>query len=185
MIGLDEPGWWRRNRWALLALLPVLGIALYSPGKNAYDRYLRVTPVNAVAAGADGWVRYHDARLRLIELVAPAEIPTFGSRRFELPPGVRVWRGTFEVDSAKSGERLAGCDIALEDSEGRTYDDSPLELIGARLPLSSCAPAGGQPAPTGPYEVQEYFAVPRSAEPVAVRVWLSTRLPSYARLTKG
>jgi hypothetical protein len=174
--------WWRRNRWGLAALLPALAVAL-GPGVRDGLRHHRDAQASApIGAGADGWVVF-------AELTPAGDLRDYRGRRYTPPGSLRVWRAEIVFDGA-ARDRLAICRLLLEDAEGRTFDPGPAELRGLRIPRPGCTP---QPsgADTGPranpaeYATMTYFVTPASARPVAVRVMLSSALPSYARLTGG
>ena len=175
-------GWWRRNRWGLVALLPaLLGASALDLG-DGYDRFWNSQPRAPVGPGADGWVAFAGARVRLAALAPAEDLREYGGQPFAPPPGVRVWRAAIAFDGAAPGGALAGCRLLLEDAAGRTFDAGPTELRRARTPIAGCTPPSGA---RGPYETVAYFVTPAGARPVAVRVVLFTKLPAYARLTAG
>lgn len=177
-----QPGWWRRNRWGLVALLPALALALGPSLKEGYEQYSRTEPRRPVVAGADGWVAFSGARIRLVEVVEETTVPGYGNRPFQLPKGVRAWRVTLAFETTDP-EALAGCQPQLEDQAGRIFTARPAELSGARMPVVRCTPSDEAAGST--YQTVAYFALPRSATPAAVRIIRLTELPSYARLPVG
>jgi hypothetical protein len=180
-------GWWRRNRWGVLALVPVLAVTFFLPVKELYDDYTTRTPVRPIAAGADGWASFNGARIRLVELAPLIDLRSSNGEPYSPGPGVRGWRATIAFEATNPVEMLGACKLMLEDEAGRQYEAGPTELIGARLPTVSsfptCVPAkeDNAPLPTK-YELPVYFVMPSSAYPAAVRIWLITGLPDYARL---
>jgi hypothetical protein len=173
-------GWWRRNRWGVLALVPVLLLALGLQLDDVYDIYWKRKPRQPVSPGADGWVSYGDARIKLVSLGPVSDLKTYGGEPFTPPPGVAAWKATVAFEAAKSSG-IGACRLSLEDDTGRTYEPSPGELSGTRTSFASCLP-DGDPPPTS-YQKDLYFATPASARPTALRVTLTLQLPRYARLT--
>ncbi|MBF9127598.1 hypothetical protein I0C86_01090 [Plantactinospora sp. S1510] len=175
-------GWWRRNRWGVLALLPALALALGPAVRQGYEQMTRAEPRRAVVPGPDGWVTYAGSRMRLAELTSTTELTGRDGRPFPLPAGVRAWRATvlFEPDTP---EGVVGCSVWLEDSDGRLSSAGPAELLGAGVLAGGCGPerdAGGRP-----YEKVFYFVLPESSSPVAARVVTTSMLPRYAQLSAG
>ncbi|MDW5323936.1 hypothetical protein [Plantactinospora sp. KLBMP9567] len=176
--GTGQVGWWRRNRWGLLALLPALVLALGPGVKDGYERYSRAEYLEPIGVGADGWVEFSGARIRLVELVEAPSVPARGSRPVTLPEGVRVWRATL-VFELSTPEALIGCLPYLEDGDGRLFSANPPELSGARLPVTRCV--ADDPAQRS-LQAEAYFLLPRPATPVALRIVKATQRPRYARL---
>lgn len=173
-------GWWRRNLWGLIALLPVLALALGPSVKDGLDLYNRVDAHEAVLPGGDGWVAYADARIRLVSFEPVTDLETRSGEPFTPPANTKVWKATIAFDAA-SKDAVIGCNLALEDSQGRHFSANPTELAGtggARFP--ACTPEDDN-APS-PWQVELYFVTPASAQPEAVRVTRGTQLPRYARL---
>jgi hypothetical protein len=177
------PGWWKRNRWGVLGLVPALAAALALPAEEFYDRRNRQRPVQPVSAGPGAWTDYGRARIRLMVLAAPTDIQAFNGKPYAPPAGTRVWRVVLELRADKPAEALGGCEVFLEDDRGRTFEHSPTELGGARLPSALCTPGSEAGNVTGPYESRFHFLLPADATAIAVRLWVVTALPEYARLT--
>jgi hypothetical protein len=180
-------GWWRRNRWGVIALVPILAIALFQPVKQLNDDYNRLTAYRPVEAASDGWARYNGARIRLVELAPLIDLKSSNGEPYSPGPGVRAWRATVAFEATDPVGMLGACELVLEDEGGRRYKAGPFELIPARLPtvasIPNCVPPkeGNEPLPTK-YEILVYFIMPISAHPVALRVSVLTSLPDYARL---
>ncbi|MEQ4303088.1 hypothetical protein ABNF97_17120 [Plantactinospora sp. B6F1] len=179
--GTGQLGWWRRNRWGLLALLPALVLALGPGMRDGYQRYSQAEYLEPVGVGADGWVGFSDARIRLVELVEAPSVPARGSRRVTLPAGVRVWRAVL-VFEPSTPEALIGCLSYLEDRDGRLFSWNPAELRGAGLPIPRCV--ADDPAVRS-FQTEAYFVLPDSAVPAAVWIVKATQRPRYARLPLG
>jgi hypothetical protein len=179
-------GWWRRNRWGLIAIVPALIAAAAVDLGDAYHRFWRSQPRRPVTPAADGWVSFAGGRVRLGELAPATDLRARDGGAFEPPAGVRVWRAEIVVD-ASARDAFDGCRLLLEDDAGRTFDAGPAELRAARIPTASCTaprtplPASGQTT----FQTMATFALPASARPVAVRLILIKQLPAYARLLGG
>jgi hypothetical protein len=171
-------GWWRRNRWGLVALVPALVLALGPDLKDGYELVNRLEPRQAVTAGADGWAGLPGTRIRLVEL-ATVTVTGYGSRPFPLPDGVRAWRARLDFETTDP-ERVKGCQLSLEDRSGRLYGADPDELDGSRVRPGFCTPEDDGTGPA--YEREVYFVMPESADPAAVRIVWATQLPRYLRL---
>jgi hypothetical protein len=171
-------GWWRRNVWGLVALLPLLALAFGPSVKEGLDYYNRHAH-EAVLPGGDGWVTYADARIRLVEFGPATDLETRSGEPFQPPPNTKVWRAAIEFD-ASSPDAVAGCTLALEDTQGREFSANPVEISGVASLVATCTPKDdGTPSP---WQVELYFVTPASAQPEAVRVTRATQLPHYARL---
>lgn len=157
----------------------MLALALGPSVKEGLDHYNRTVPHEAVLPGADGWVSYSDARMRLASFGPATDLETYGGEPFSPPGGTKAWKATIEIEAA-SKESVAACTVKLEDTEGRTYSSSPNELQGARTRFASCTPEDDE-APS-PWLVDLYFVTPESAQPAAVRVTRGLLNPRYARL---
>ncbi|HET6211485.1 MAG TPA: hypothetical protein VFE14_01295 [Micromonosporaceae bacterium] len=181
MTSTQSRGWWRHNRWGLIAVVPSLVVAIGFTYSTAYNAYWKHHPREPVAAGEGGWVSYGGARIRLLGLAPAYNVKDYGGKPFGPPGTARIWRATlaFEVSDK---DTLAGCDLLLEDTDGRTYSAGPSELRGARVPYPSCT-QDSLATPSPRYEVAVYFVLPGTAKGAAVRVQLDTKLPHYARLT--
>jgi hypothetical protein len=181
-------GWWRRNRWGLAALLPALVAAIGLDVRDGFRHHRDAQPSDPVAAGADGWVTLAGMRMRLAELAPVTQLEAYGGRRYAPPASLKAWRAEIVFDGPAPPGGLLGCRLFLEDDTGRTFDASPAELRGARIPIADCAPqaasAATPPRPGRPeYTTLAYFVTPASARPVAVRLTLTGTLPRFARLT--
>jgi hypothetical protein len=184
-----SPSWWRRNRWGLVALLPALAAAIGPGVREGYRHHRDAQPSAPIGAGADGWVVFAGAHMRLAEITPATELRDYRGRRYTPPSSLRVWRAEIVFDGT-AREALAICRLLLEDAAGRTFDAGPAELRGLRIPLPGCTPQpAGPDAPSrsnrADYATMAYFVTPASARPVAVRVMLTSLWPSYARLTGG
>jgi hypothetical protein len=111
--------------------------------------------------------------------VARAVPVDWSGQPLPLPDGAGAWRVTLDFD-APDPERLVGCELVLEDGAGRMFDTGAAELSGADTPLGGCTPEAEEAGPG--YRTVSYFVTPESTQPEAVRLWLRSELPRYARL---
>jgi hypothetical protein len=172
--------WLRRNRWGLVALVPMLAATVALQWGDVYDRYWRGQPRQPVAAGRDGWVAFAGARMRLTELGPGTDLAGFGGEPYRPPAGTAVWRAKISFDAPKPDD-LGGCAIVLADADGRTYEAGPREFSSARAGFPSCTPSLSDEGKTE-YEQTVYFLTPTEAQPAGIRVTLRTEYPSYALL---
>jgi hypothetical protein len=178
-------GWWRRNCWGLVGLVPAAAVILALTVEGYYYRVYAGQPRQPIAAEADGRYVLGDAHIRLVELAPVTDLKTYSGEPFTPPANVAIWRARIEFD-APAEPQIGGCVLTAEDERGRVYDDDPThELRGAAgvVGESCLAPYDA----TGPsrYVNSVYFALPRNARVVAIRISLATRLPRYVRLTPG
>lgn len=177
---MTEPGFWWKNRWGLLALLPVTAllaiVSLYRT--DFYDQYLGGQPRAGVSAAPPEWVAYSGARLRLIALTSTADIYDASGKTVKLPTGVVAWKAAIEIQ-VDDQRKLTECEISLEDSAGRLFGTQPDELATARTPTPTCT---AEDQALNSYQVLVFFVAPATAKPVAVRVVRGPALPGYARL---
>lgn len=159
-----------------------MALALGPSAKDGLDRFNRIEAHRPISTGADGWVDFSGMRLKLVEVTPTTDAKTFGGDPFVLPDGLTLWRVTITIEAANT-DALAGCAVKLEDKDGRLYGSDPSEVDGARLPYPGCMPEDDEAPP--PYQVVNYFVMPESATPAAVRVTRSTENPRYARFSAG
>lgn len=182
-VARNKPkGFWRRNIWAFIAVLPLLAGVVALRWDDIYWQYWRADSRVPLAAAQQQWVGFLGAEMRLVEFAQVTDFAAAGGKAVELPGGIKAWRAVIEF-KAPDQESVAGCQIRLEDSAARLYSSSPTELSRARLPSGSCdAPFD---APSTDYRSTVFFATPGDAAPVAVRVSRATELPYFARLSIG
>lgn len=191
--------WTRRNLWGLLAL-PLLLVGLGLPfAEDLYGRYVRDVPTRAVEARLGQPVQYGDTTVTMVELSRVTATDSSTDQPVTLPPGYSFWRARLHFvtqptsDVAAESEPgslagidtvdtpgLGGCKISLEDQNGRNYLAGPTRLSGTDL----YGTTGCTPSEEGvlSFDGSAYFLLPPDAEPVAVRIFLSTMLPRYLRL---
>ena len=176
-------GWWRRNRWGLLALVPALLAVLALSTEALYHEVYAQQPREAIAANADGSYELRGTQIRLVDISPATDLKRYDGSAFVVPPNVTIWRARIEFATPKETE-LGGCAITLEDSAGRIFDDDPTDLLtGARAVVSKGCAADFDASDPSRYVNAIYFALPRDARPVAVRIYDGLSLPGYVRLS--
>ncbi|MBV1848998.1 hypothetical protein [Catellatospora tritici] len=176
-------GWWRRNAWGLVTVVPALAALVFTALLPNLDQ-LRRNEMPVADAGADGGVSIAGARVTLVEL-SQAQLTTSLGRPFELPHGVMAWRAVLRLESADPTHNDY-CKIYLEDATGRLFETGAAEIDRAATGYATCkadpsplpspdatpSPATGPDAAAGSrvYETVAYFATPVGTEAVAVRL---------------
>src|SRR5215813_8570492 len=151
-------GWWRRNWWGLLALLPALAMAIGWQLPDVYDQYWKAQPRESVGAAAGQWVSFAGARMRLVELAEATDVVDYDHKPVTVGHGVRIWRARIAFETPNP-DAIGGCRIQAEDGAGRTFDANPSELGEARIPYAGCSPdTDKSPGPT--FETVAYFVMP-------------------------
>jgi len=178
-----RPRWFRRNRWGLVALLPLIAGLLSFQVKDVYTRLWTEKPREPVPVGEGGWVAYSDARVRLISLAPATDVKGRSGDTVILPSSVIIWRARIAVEGADAEDALGGCDVTVEAGDGRIFSGSPTELDDTDAVSYGCLPPSTGYTKGSPYELATSFVLPRDATPVAVRIVLATQLPRYARLS--
>jgi hypothetical protein len=188
-------GWWRRNGWGLLLLVPAMAAVTVAPYLNTYDNFLARQERTPVLPGAEHWVSFSSSRMRLVELSEETTLPTYDDKTTPAPPGLRVVRAVLEFDGSPLNSGLLGCRLFVESTTGERYSEKPTELTNVdlvSLPDGGCTPESEytpspkpDPTPSGARRTWRtvcYFAMPLTAYPSAVRVSIATELPRYALL---
>ncbi|GIH10169.1 hypothetical protein Rhe02_82360 [Rhizocola hellebori] len=177
---MKKPGFFRRNMWGLLGLLPAIAaftvVAL--DRTDFYGQQINGQPKAGVSAAPAEWVSYSKARLRLVNMAATTDLYDTAGKPLKMPADLKTWRAVIEiqVDNQKD---LADCEISLEDSEGRLFGTRPYELANLKMPTPTCT---AEDTALNAYQVTVFFIAPADAKPVAVRVVRAAALPGYARL---
>jgi hypothetical protein len=171
--------WFARNRWGLIALAPALALVV-AVSAQGVQTTLSARPTRAVPADGDGWYHLAEARLRLSTLEHATGLMTASGRPFTPFSHVVIWRAVIDFDAANPA-LIGDCQVSLEDDLGRTYDTDPdLELAGSVGGTSrGCLRVEDS---TTRYSNAEFFALPESAHPVAVRVVVDGYQPLYVRM---
>jgi hypothetical protein len=173
--------WFARNRWGLVALGPALALVV-AVSAQGVQATLSARPRQAVPADGDGWYHLAEARLRLSTLEHAIGLVTASGRPFTPATHVVVWRAVIDFDAANDA-LIGDCQVSIEDDLGRTYDTDPdLELAGSVGGTSrGCLRVDDS---TTRYSNAEFFALPESAQPVAVRVVVDGYQPLYVRMPR-
>lgn len=200
--------WWRRNRWALLALPFAIALTMAAASYRiltSWNPTHATEPVTAAPGGTahlvqemedagDGYTI--DVELSAGPVTRPTTAPGYDGEDVPVPdaPGTVVWLIPLEV-SADPETILQGCALRLVDEEGRetTYSSIRPGVVG--LPFSPCVPPEtpgpaaesgldirSDPTPPRPetYTVPIYFRT--SEDFVPVRLDVSWQTPVYAAL---
>jgi len=173
--------WFGRNRWGLIALGPALALVVAVSAQGVQGT-LSARPRQAVPADGDGWYHLAEARLRLSTLEHATGLVTAAGRPFTPATHVVIWRAVIDFDAANDA-LIGDCQVSVEDDLGRTYDTDPdLELAGSVGGTSrGCLRVDDS---TTRYSNAEFFALPESAQPVAVRVVVDGSQPLYVRMPR-
>ena len=171
-------GWWRRNWWALLVIVPLVGLTIGPDIPDWRTMWKGTDPTEPVTAASGQWLDFGGGRLRLRTLRPVRALTTYDGHPFTLPATLQVWQATIEVDVPNDDVPLGSCEILLADSRGRTYDANPSELRGADLDPPSCLRPYEGPK-TGPFTTVATFVTP-GAPPEGVRVTVVSEAPRYA-----
>jgi hypothetical protein len=174
------PGWWRRNWWGLLAVLPLFALAVAPDWSEIESRWGGHEPTQPVAGAHGQWVTYAGGKVRLTKL-AEATLTDYGGKPFTLPDDVQIWQATLEFDVVGDDADLNGCNIILEDERGRTYDSNPPDLSGADIDYASCLRPTLGPKDK-PFSTVATF-VTGGTQARGVRIIVGTETPRYAWLT--
>jgi hypothetical protein len=190
-------GWWRRNAWGLVLLIPAAVAVAVPTYLETADSFLARQEREAVLPGADHWVTYSDARMRLVELSDEKTLPTYDDKTVPAPANLRIIKAVLEFDGVPANQGLGGCRLFLESTAGERFAEKPAEVTTVdkvSLPDGGCTPEepdrfGATPAPSpqpsdvrGTWRTVCYFVMPLSAYPMGVRVVIATELPRYALL---
>jgi len=200
-------GWWRRNRWALVALPLALVLVLAASADRVrtlwWEQGLHRPTVGAPGETVTFSQRVRDGlggtspvevRVRLDGIGEPAELP----RDLVVPDGARA----VQVDLtlwADPDVILAGCSLAVRDAAGTRYDYVP-NAWGAFQAVSPCVPEDApgpmpslgvlddpdaDPGPTRPgtWTVSPVVVLPADVEPTEVALWW--QLPQHVLLGAG
>jgi len=196
-------GWWRANRWWLLALpfavAVLLGASAYNVKHYWYDGGLHDRLASADAGDyATATDHYEDAigetsRTYRVRLASIDETATYPRPDGPAPPpkGTTAWRVWLDWEADPS-QTLRYCTVSLVDDQGRRYDtdqanqldpctpeghdgpDQPLSADGDRL-----APEGAERPPA--WSTAAVVLVPEGRRITQVRVWWET--PDYVQLS--
>jgi hypothetical protein len=169
-------GWWRRNVWGLVLVVP-LATGLFALNADAiYDRNFASLPKRSAPVDGTGKAVLDDYAVRVVEVVQvdnTAELTSLlSSTKAPLPTTVKVWRAILSFGGPE--DISSGCEVELLDGRGRAYISGPSELAAGR---TACYPDDSeQPSP---FLTTAYFLLPTESRPAAIRVIWPSRLPRY------
>ena len=198
--------WWRRNRWALLALLPALALALLASSDRVSALYWSADLHDARAGTQGAWLEHRDRVAELsgerpislavrLDGVSEADAGWESSLPLVLPPGARAVRVDLTLRAAPD-EPLRGCQLAVRDADGTRYDFA-WDAAGALQPSSPCVPPDapgpwperegdvdtGEPPRPQEWSVAPVVVVPEDVEITEVLLWWAP--PTYVELSVG
>lgn len=199
--------WWQRNRWALVALLPALALALVASSDRVSTYYWSADLHDARQGAQGAWLEHRD---RVNDVSGERPI-TLGVRLdgvhgtdtgwesiapLTLPPGTRAVRVDLTL-RADPDEPLRTCLLAVRDAAGTRYDYDGA-AAGGTQPASPCVP----PEAPGPFPEMLWLAtdpdeaprprewrvapvliVPDDVEVTEVLLWWAP--PTYLELSVG
>ncbi|MCK0112596.1 hypothetical protein MWU75_10635 [Ornithinimicrobium sp. F0845] len=204
-------GWWRRNRWALLALPVVLVVVALSGAGRIATFWWPLEMTDGIETQVGEMTRFtddyvdaggeHERTLRIaVRDVVPDADPV--TSRGEpvlgeglLPEGTRLWQLQIDVE-ADPETVLSGCRIALVDADGRLAERDTTLLVwdagwDACQPVDTANPSaqlfvdeGEHERSTRPpaYSRTVQLLAAGDFEPIAVRVWWEPPTYLTARL---
>ncbi|NLG22892.1 MAG: hypothetical protein GX555_15850 [Actinomycetales bacterium] len=199
-MGEGRVGWWRRNRWGLLALpvvLVVVGASGWGRVATFWLPYEMVdsvdTEVGRMTDFTDDYVdaggtRERSLRMAVRNVVAdPQPVDVAGvplEVLGELPGGTRLWQ--LEIDVEADPEMvLGGCHVALVDAAGRVTERDatllpwdagwdacqPHDTVNPMAQLFVDEPERDPSTRPPAYSKVVQLLAAADFEPVAVRVW--------------
>ncbi len=174
-------GWWRRNIWGVVLLLPLVA-GLFALNRNLiYDRNFGAEPRIAAAVDGTGKAVLDDYAVRLIEAVPlPSDqLDVVLSGRPALPSSARPWRVILSI-AGPPDSYVGACKAELMTADGIAYEASPNEFVVTGNTFTHCNPDDSrQPSP---YVTTLYMLLPVDQEPVGVRITWPSLLPRYMYL---
>jgi hypothetical protein len=180
-------GWWRRNLWGLLALLPLTVGVIAINADLLVKQNLTMQPREPIVGGLGESVHYGDATVRLVSLTQVEPNEGLVGYDGSLAPGLTIWQGIFDVDPDTEDSLIRSCAPTIEDGQGRQYGNYPNELRGGQkgalsgLQADSLGDLDADEARAKPYTSTSYFVLPTGNNPAGVRVVCESALPRYIR----
>jgi hypothetical protein len=172
-------GWWRRNMWGLILVVP-LAVGLFAlNGSAAYELHFQQTPQRAVPVDGTGQAVLDNYSVRVVEIVPvekTAELKAILEDQPALPTTVKPWRAI--VSFGGPDPSIRGCKVALLDNHGREYGPKPSELDALAGNISCLPDDDEQPSP---YLSTFYFLLPTDSRPTALRITWVLLLPRYVQ----
>jgi hypothetical protein len=169
-------GWWRRNLWGLILLLPVTAGLVAFNADLLYNANIMAAPRDPAPVDAAGSAVLDDFEVSLesFESVADDDL-ALTDRDITLPASVQAWRAIVRFSGPE--DDLSLCDVSVIDDDDRPYPSSP-----SMLPLGGygCNPDDFE-SPS-PFTATFYFVLPAQAHPQALQITWPPLLPRYVRL---
>jgi hypothetical protein len=170
-------GWWRRNLWGLIVVLPLIGGFFALNAQDFYNANFASTPRDPAPVDADGAAVLDDYHVAIDSFESVGEDdPALLDRGVTVAGSVQAWRAVVDFTGP---EEMADCtEVDLIDDGARIHPAGPslLDGIGA---LSCNADDIGAPSP---YQSTFYFLLPAQAQPQALRIIWEPLLPRYIEL---
>lgn len=190
--------WWRRNRWALLALPLVVALAAFAGSYRIgvfWDPYELTDPVDGKAGEPLVFTDTipdptGDLEVAVTLTAGPSTVTDHYDdadgkmQYFPRHEGTRIWVTELTYD-VEPGTFVEACDVVVVDQEGRRslYGGANLDILGAP---SVCAPplvatdeGTTLPRPDS-YTLPVYVRLADGAEPTQLYVYWKT--PRFARI---
>lgn len=169
--------WWRRNRWALLALVLLVPVTALSIGWHEWYGWYGygARPYIPVVATADGSVELADATWGPVRSTEIEDL-----RGLDVPEGATVIAAAIPVAPAVDGVGCAAPEL-VQQSTGRTWKPvrSEIGLDHDSDEPSTCSAVG-----TAPYELIVAFVLPDDVDgPFWVDVSPSTGAGEFVRFS--
>lgn len=170
-------GWWRRNVWGLVLLLPLTAGIFASNADRLYEDNIKYTPRQPVPVDASGTAELDDFRVSVTSFEPVSnDDPQLVDRGITLPASVQGWRAVLTFAGPETG--LGACnEVALIDERERFYPARP-----DTLSLGAYTCHADEFEDVSPYPTTFYFLLPAQSRPQAVRVVWTPLLPRYVRL---
>jgi hypothetical protein len=169
-------GWWRRNLWGLILLLPVTAGLFAFNADLLYDVNILAKPRDPVPVDATGTAVLDNFEVTLESFESVSEDdPAFLDRDITVPESVQAWRAVVRFSGPE--DDLSLCKVALVDEGDRAYPSGPV-----MLPLGpfGCSPDDYE-SPS-PFTTTFYFLLPAQARPQALQITWLPLLPRYVQL---
>jgi hypothetical protein len=171
-------GWWRRNVWGLVLVLP-LTAGLFAGNADAlYRMNIASEPRDPAPIDADGTAVLDDFQVAIdsFESVSEDDEALF-ERDITLADSVQAWRAVLHFTGPE--KEMGNCTkVALVDAGGRVYPAGP-SLLGG-LGAIGCLP--DETDSPSPYISTVYFLLPAEAQPQTLRIVWEPLLPRYVGL---
>jgi len=172
-------GWWRRNVWGLILVVPLTAGLFAINAEIIYDANYGFTPQRPAPIDATGTAVLDDYRAKLtsIDPVGRRD-DELADRGITLPDSVQVWRAVVTFTGSPESSIGTCNEIALIDEDERAYSSAPdaLDYLGAY----TCGPDDYEAS--SPYTTTYYFLLPAQSRPQALRIVWRPLLPRYVRL---